>query len=482
MNQFNIEEKSILELQKAMEMNIITSKELVIMYLDRIANIDHAGPNLNSVLEVNPDAIQIAEALDYERSLQGKRSNLHGIPILVKDNICTSDKMHTSAGSLALKDSYSKEDAFLIKQLRKAGAVILGKANMTEWANFMTDSMPAGYSSRGGQVLNPYGIGEFGPGGSSSGSGVAATANLCTVAIGTETSGSVIDPASNLSLVGIKPTIGLVSRYGIIPASHMQDTAGPMGRSVEDAVILLDEMIGYDENDPITIYSKDKDKTSYTQFLNSNGLSNIRIGVPRDYFFENITEEEKDLFDQELKILKQLGIEIVENIKIEHAKELNSKTAVLCEFIADLNAYLAKLSINIPIHSVSQLIKYHEENADTMLKYGQVYLTEYSKDIYKLTCNEYVSHRKKDIELSRNGIDTVLKNYNLDALVFIGESCAEIVNKAGYPEITVPAGILTKGKPFGITFVAEAFSESKLIKIAYSYEQLSKKRVAPNLK
>jgi amidase len=480
-NQFNIEEKTILELQKAMEKNMITSKELVIMYLERIANIDHAGHKLNSVLEINPDAIQIAEALDYERTQKGKRSNLHGIPILIKDNIGTADKMHTSAGSFALKDSYSKEDAFVIKQLRKAGAVILGKTNMTEWANFMTNRMPPGYSSRGGQVLNPYGIGEFGPGGSSSGSGVAATANLCALAIGTETSGSIIDPASNLSLVGIKPSIGLVSRYGIIPASHMQDTAGPMGRTVEDAVILFGEMAGYDENDPITIYSNRKDKIDYTQFLKLNGFLNRRIGVPRDYFFDNISEEEKEIFEQEIKIMKQLGAEIVENIKIENAKELNSKTAVLCEFIANLDTYLAGLSTNVPVHSVSELIKYHEENADTMLKFGQVYFTEYSKKIYNLTSKEYVINRKKDIELSKNGIDSVLKNYNLDALVFIGESCAEIVNKAGYPEITVPAGVLKNGKPFGITFVAEAFSEPKLINIAYTYEQSSKKRVMPKL-
>jgi len=478
-NVYKIEDVTIMEIQKAFKKNLLTSKELVMMYLERISKLNQNGPKVNAVLEINPDAIQIAEALDYERMTKGSRGNLHGIPVLIKDNIDTADKMHTSAGSLALKDSYAKEDAFLIKQIRKAGGVILGKTNMTEWANFMTEGMPAGYSSRGGQVLSPYGLESLNPGGSSSGSGVAVTYNFCTVAIGTETSGSIINPCCDNGIVGIKPTIGLISRAGIIPASHMQDTAGPMGRTVEDVAILLGGMIGYDKNDPITLISQEKSCIDYTQFLTLNGLEGVRLGVPKDYFFDGLTEEEVTIVQDMLKIMKQQGACIIDNIKIPLVKELQSKTALLYEFKADINAYLSKLDYNVPIHSLSELIHFNQTHSEKMLKYGQSYLTAAEETLGTLTELDYIKNRLKDLKLSKEGIDQVMLEHNLDAFVFPSYKAAVIVDKAGYPSITVPAGLLQDGKPFGITFTAEAFSEPKLIKLAYALEQHTKKRTAP---
>lgn len=452
------------------------------MYLERISKLDQKGPKLNSIIELNPDAIHIAEALDYEREMKGIRSNLHGIPILIKDNIETKDKMHTSAGSYALKDSYGNEDAYLVGLLRKAGAVILGKTNMTEWANFMTDSMPAGYSSRGGAVQSPYGPGRLDPGGSSSGSGVAVTGNLCTVAIGTETSGSIINPSNNLSIVGIKPTLGLVSRSGLIPASYMQDTAGPMTRSVEDAAILLSEIVGYDINDPITTYNKEKEKTNYVNYLDLQGLSGVRIGIPRGLFFENLSDEEISIFDSMIKLMKQHGVTVVDHIDISQAKELQTKVSTLYEFKVGLNSYLSKLAPHIPVHTLSDLISFNNQYPDKMLKYGQTYLMDLEDTLVSLTNEEYLKNRIKDITISRESLDLAMSSHKVDVLVFPKDKPVELVNKAGYPMITVPAGQLKDGMPFGITFVGKEFEEGKLIKIAYAYEQLSKKRVIPDLK
>ncbi len=476
---FTILEASILDIQEAFAKNQINSEELILKYMERIASLDQDGPRINSILELNPDAIQTARALDYERSINGIRSRLHGIPILVKDNIDTGDKMHTSAGSLALKDAYAKKDAFLIKKLRKAGALIFGKTNMTEWANYMSDQMPSGYSSRGGQVLNPYGLAALDPGGSSSGSGGAVTCNFCCAAIGTETSGSIIEPSGNHSIVGIKPTVGLVSRRGIIPASHMQDTAGPMARTVEDAVLLLGIMAGCDKEDPITITGQDKTCSDYTRFLDRKGLKGTKLGVPRDYFFDDLSEEEINLMENALRIMKQNGAEITDPILIPHVRELQSKVPNLYEFKKDINYYLSGLDSHIPVHSLTDLIRFHETDPEVMLKYGQAFFEKAESTKGSLAEPEYVSLRTKDMTLSREVIDRTIYKYKLDALVFPGDKAAGLVNKAGYPLITVPGGIQKNGKCMGITFTAEAFSEPKLIKLAYAFEQNTKYRVPP---
>ncbi len=290
-----VEEVGIVELQQMMTSGRLTSRDLVKAYMARIALYDRGGPVLNSVLELNPEALFIADALDLERIRKGARGPLHGVPILVKDNIDTGDMMHTSAGSLALANSYAREDSFVAKKLREAGAVILGKANMTEWANMMTDDMPAGYSSRGGQVKNPYGSHIYEAGGSSSGSAVSVAASLVAASIGTETSGSILNPAFRDSIVGIKPTVGLVSRTGVIPISHIQDTPGPLGRTVEDAVIVLGAIVGVDEHDAATHSSEGRTYTDYTRFLDKEGLKGARIGIARA-FVERAEEEHRSVF------------------------------------------------------------------------------------------------------------------------------------------------------------------------------------------
>lgn len=477
---YNIVEKSILNIQKDLSENKITSRSLVLRYLDRIAAYDQNGQKLNSIIELNPDALHIAEALDYERQANGLRSSLHGIPVLLKDNIITGDKMHTSAGSYALRDFYGDDDSFLVKKLRKAGAIILGKTNMTEWANYMSDSMPSGYSSRGGHVLSPYGKG-LNVGGSSSGSAIAVSANFCTVAIGTQTSGSVINPSCENGIVGLKPTIGLISRTGIIPVSHLQDTAGPMGRTVEDAAILLGAMIGYDTKDPITITSNYNGYSDYTPFLSTKGLEDIRLGIPREFFYDNLSNEESSIMDSMINIMKQQGAIIIDNITLPNAIELQSKHYILYEFKSEINAFLKKHCSNLPVSSLTELMAYHEAHADIMLKYGQSFLITTNKTSGTLTEPEYLKHRMKELEQSRESVDQTISEYNLDALVFPSDKGAKLIDKAGYPSITVPAGLLKDGQPFGITFSAGAFSEPKLLGMSYSLEQATNKRTPPNI-
>ncbi len=480
-SKFDVRETTILGIQNAFSKKLLQSEDLVYEYLNRIARYDHGGPKLNSILELNPDAIHTAKALDYERIHKGTRSKLHGIPILVKDNIETADKMHTSAGSLALKDWYSKRDAFLIHKLRNAGAIILGKTNMTEWANYMSDQMPAGYSSRGGQVLNPYGTDYLSTGCSSSGSGVAVTSNFCCAAIGTETTGSVIDPSSRLGIVGIKPTIGLVSRRGIIPVSHLQDTAGPMARTVEDAAIILGAIAGYDEEDPITMLSLKNGHSDYTRFLDQSGIEGYRIGIPREYFFDDLSDEEIAVIENAVGIMKQLGAVMIDNVVVSHAKELNSKTIEMYEFKTNINYFLSNLDSHLPVHSLSELISYNKARADKMLKYGQIYFEMAEQTTGTLTEEKYILRRLNELTLSKEGIDSAMAEYNLDALLFPSDKATPMVNKAGYPLITVPAGTLKDGRRMGITFNAEAFSEPKLMKLAYTYEQHTKNRVPPDL-
>lgn len=477
----DIEKASIVDIQSALNSGQITCKDLVIKYLERIALLDKSGPEINSIIEINPDAIHTAEVLDYEKATIGCRGALYGVPVLIKDNISTKDKMHTSAGSLALADSFARDDASIVKKLREAGAIILGKSNLTEFANFMSYNMENGYSSRGGQVLNPYGPGKFDVGGSSSGSGAAVAASLCAVAIGTETSGSILSPSCQNSLVGIKPTVGLVSRYGIIPIAHSQDTAGPMARTVADAAIVLGVLTGTDLNDIATFTSRGRACNDYTQFLDSEGLRGARIGIPRDYYYEELNEDRKLLMDEAVKTMKELGALIAEDTNIPSARDFDSFNVLLCEFKNDINSYLSDF-VKTDIGSLSDIIEFNSKNSETTLKYGQQLLIDSDKTSGTLTEPEYILDRIKDIRLSqKEGIDFVLKEYSLDAILFPGTYGADIAARAGYPSITVPAGYTKEGEPFGVTFTGTAYSEPTLIKLAYAYEQASQKRIPPKL-
>ena len=477
-----IYERSIKELQTALSTNKLTSFELVQYYLERIIQYDQQEVKINSVLEINPDALDLAAALDHERKMKGSRGPLHGIPILLKDNIDTQDKMHTSAGSLALASSYAKEDAFLVHQLRKAGAIILGKANLTEFANFMTENMPNGYSSRGGQVLNPYGPGQFDVGGSSSGPGAAVAADFAPLAIGTETSGSILSPASSNSIVGIKPTVGLISRTGIIPIAHSQDTAGPMAKTVEDATILLGALTGVDEVDPITRTSIGNAYTDYTPFLNKNGLKGARIGIARTKVFDWMNEEQLNIINQAIKDIEDQGAVIIDPVTIPSIQEEWDYNVLFYEFKSDLNYYLSQLDDKAPVHSLREVIEFNKQNEEATLKYGQTILLKSEETSGQLTEVKYIQSRLSDIKRSREqGIDYVMKEHQLDAIVFPANFGAGIAAKAGYPSITVPAGYTKEGEPFGITFSGLAYSEPTLIKLAYAYEQTTKHRVPPKI-
>ena len=491
---FELEELTIVDLQASMQSGKYTSRQLVKKYLDRIDDIDKDGPRLNSVIEVNPDAMAIADALDRERKEKGARGPLHGIPILIKDNIDTADRMMTTAGSLALVGSRPAQDSFVAKKLREAGAVILGKTNLSEWANFRSSHSTSGWSGRGGQTKNAY-VQDRNPCGSSSGSGSAAAANLCAAAVGSETDGSVVCPSSANSLVGIKPTVGLIGRSGIIPISHSQDTAGPMARTVSDAAILLGALTGIDANDAITKTSVGKSFTDYTQSLNKDGLRGARLGIARKYFGFNdgVDKLINDLISQ----MKKMGAVIVDPADIPTSGQFdNSELEVLLyEFKADLNNYLGKLGSSSQVHSLKDVIEFNEKNRDRELTYfGQDLLIK-SQAKGPLTEKKYLQALAKNHLLARTqGIDFVMRKNKLDALIAPtggpawptdwingdhftgGYSSASAV--AGYPHITVPAGYVF-GLPVGISFFGGAWSEPKLIKYAYAFEQATKARQAP---
>lgn len=476
---FQIEEATIRQMADALEKGIVNSETLVLMYMKRIAEIDKDGPKLNSICELNPDALHIAESLDRERKLTGPRSLLHGIPILIKDNINTFDKMHTTAGSLALADNYAPYDAFVAKKLRQAGAIILGKTNLTEFANFMTENMSNGYSSRGGQVLNPYGPGKFDTGGSSSGSGVAAAASLCAAAVGTETSGSIISPACSNSVAGIKPTLGLISRTGIVPIAHSQDTAGPIARTVEDAAILLGAMIGVDPADPVTFRIKGRAESDYTQYLDADGLKGMRIGVPK-YIYKDLPEEEAELMHQCIEEIKQLGAVVVEDKELDAYDKIHNYDVLVYEFKSDMNAYLSTLGNSSKMKTLKDIIEFNEAHAEKTLKYGQTILLQCETTSGSLTEPGYIKAKLQDLRLSQTeGINAYMAENKVDAMLYPSTGGVSMAAKAGYPSVAVPAGYCKDGTPFGITFSAEAFSEPKLIKMAYAYEQATKKRVAP---
>ncbi|MER1956859.1 MAG: amidase family protein [Solibacillus sp.] len=475
------EELSINEIQVAMENGVITSKELVMYYLYRIAKYDQNGPKINSMLEINPEAIFIAEALDNERNLKGVRGLLHGIPIVLKDNIETKDSMHTSAGTIALANNLANQDAFLVKKLREAGAVVLGKANMTELANGMSSEMWAGYSSRGGQTLNPYGDPNLFVGGSSSGSAVAVASNFSVLSVGTETDASILSPAIQNSVVGIKPTVGLVSRSGIIPFTYSQDTAGTFARTVKDAAILLGALTGIDKDDVATYKSEGRLHQDYTIYLEQEGLNGARIGLfnnaPKDYYESG--EYDEKLVGNAIQVLIEQGATVIEDIEIPSFHRDWGWGVSLYELKHSLDNYLNRLPSHMPVHSISELIQFNKSLEKT-LKYGQDKLERREKFPNTLKNPEYLISKIEDLYFSQEqGIDYTLKKYELDAIVFPSYIGSTISAKAGYPSIAVPAGYMESGRPFGITFAGTAFSEGVLIKLAYAFEQATKFRKAP---
>ena len=481
-NVLQIEEMTLNQLHVHFENGELTSFDLVKHYLDRISKFDKDGPKINSVLEVNPDALFIARNLDRERENGKVRGPLHGVPVIIKDNIDTCDQMHTSAGSLALQNHYAKNDAFITKKLREAGAVILGKANMTEWANFMAYNMSNGYSSRGGQVLNPYGPGELDVSGSSSGSAAAVACNFTMLAVGTETSGSILCPAGNNNIVGIKPTVGLVSRTGIIPISISQDTAGPMARNVRDAAILLETLAGYDPEDAATHYAPEV--SSYIDSLDKASLEGKRFGVAFEFCVRYLNEQQKSVFDESLEILKRQGAEVVYLEKISPIEnEKFDYNVLLYEFKSGINHYLKSVSPSIGISTLSDIIAYNEANKEECLKYNQELLIESNETDGTLTTPEYLQSRLNDLEKTQNkGIDLVMEENKLDALISPNDVWYGIPAKAGYPSISVPSGFDDNGMPLSVVLTGEAFTEKKLIEIAYAFEQVSQKRVSIELK
>ena len=487
-----MDELSIPQLQARMDAGL-TARSITEAYLDRIEQIDRNGPTLSSVIELNPDALAIADRLDAERAEGRVRSSLHGIPILLKDNIATADKMTTTAGSLALEGSRPLRDAFLVEKLRAAGAIVLGKTNLSEWANFRSTRSSSGWSSRGGQTKNPYAL-DRNPCGSSSGSGVAVAANLCAAAIGTETDGSITCPASVNGIVGLKPTLGLVSRSGIIPIAHSQDTAGPMTRTVQDAAILLSVLAGADPDDPATAEGKGKAYSEYTGFLDAAGLQGARIGVARSFF--GYHEGVDAVVEEALETMRRLGAELVEDVKLEKGGYDDSEyTVLLYEFKHGLNAYLEALGPDAPVRSLAEAIAFNDTHKDKVMPYfGQEHFLK-AQAKGPLSDTAYRDALALNQRLTRaEGIDAALKKHKLDALVapsngpawttdpingdrYLGSSSSPAA-VAGYPNITVPAGYV-KGLPVGISFFGTAYEEPALLKLAYAFEQATRVRRPP---
>jgi len=493
---FEIRETTILQLQQDMQSGKYTSEKLVSLYLERIQKLDKNGPILNSVIELNPDALLLARELDTERKSGKVRSSLHGIPVLIKDNIDTADKMATSAGSLALAESRARQDAFIVTRLREGGAVILGKTNLSEWANFRSTRSSSGWSGRGGQTVNPYVL-DRNPCGSSSGSGVAVSANLCVAAVGTETDGSVVCPSSTNGIVGIKPTVGLLSRSGIIPISHSQDTAGPMTRTVSDAAVLLGLLAGPDPRDEAS-RSEPAGIKDYSQYLDINGLKGTRIGVARNFFGFN--DRVDQLMEQAIQAMREQGAEIIDPANIETAKEIEEIEfdVLLFEFKTDLNRYLSNLPASVTSRSLTHLIAYNEANKDKEMPWFAQELFLMAEQKGPLSDKVYL---KEAADLKRlagkEGIDATLAKNKLDAIIaptggpawntdwvngdhFSGGSSSPAAC-AGYPAITLPAGFIS-GLPVGITFMGAAWSEPVLIRLAYAFEQATGHRQAPQYK
>ncbi len=492
---FELAEVSLAELAAGMQAGKWTARSLVEKYMARIAALNQSGPALRCVLEINPDALADAEALDHERRAKGPRGPLHGIPILVKDNVATHDRMTTTAGSLALAGSIPPRDAFVAGRLREAGAILLGKTNLSEWANFRSTHASSGWSGRGGQCRNPYALDRT-PSGSSSGSAAAAAASCCAVAVGSETDGSIVSPSSMCSLVGIKPTVGLLSRAGVVPISHSQDTLGPMARSVADAAALLGAMTGVDPRDEATLASRGKAAPDYTRFLDAKGLAGARLGVARAHYFGGNPAADRAI-EAAIAELKRLGAVIVDPADIESVGKYDDSEllVMLYEFKADLNKYLAELGPGAPVRTLADLIAWNAgHRAQEMPYFGQE-LFEMAQAKGPLTDAAYQKALAANHRLARaEGIDATLAKHKLDAIVAPTGTPAwliDLVNGdpsslssstpgavAGYPSVTVPAGHV-HGLPVGISFIGTAWSEAKLIRYAYAFEQATKHRRPP---
>jgi amidase len=492
---FALAETTVADLQDAMKNGTRTSRSITQTYLDRITALNLESPTLRAVIETNPDALDIADQLDAERKQGRVRGALHGIPVIVKDNVDTHDKMLTTAGSLALVGNFAVRDAGLVERLRAAGAVILAKANLSEWANFRSSRSSSGWSGRGRQCKNPFVL-DRNPSGSSSGSAAAVSANLCPVAVGTETDGSITSPSNACGIVGIKPTVGLVSRAGVIPISHSQDTAGPMARTVADAAALLGAMAGVDPRDAATAAAQGHLEADYTKYLDPNGLRGARIGVrPRNGRIPVVNQ----LVETAIKVLRDAGAEVVDPAEIETWGKLGDaeRTVLQYEFKADLNAYLATMPADVKYRTLADLIAYNEAHADKEMPYfGQeTFIASQARG--PLTDQEYLDARAKCVDMTRaKGIDATMDKYRLDAmmgpsggpagtvdLVTLtggggGGGSSQFPAVAGYPHITVPAGYHF-GLPMGISFFGRAWSEPVLIKIAYAFEQATKARRQP---
>ena len=492
---FELEEETIASLREKLDSGKYSSEQLVQFYLDRIETIDKNGAQLNSVIEVNPDAIAIAISLDKELKDGKSRGPLHGIPILIKDNIDTGDKMQTTAGSLAMVGNIASKDAFLVKKLRDAGAIIIGKTNLSEWANFRSTQSSSGWSSRGGQTKNPY-ILDHNPCGSSAGSGAAVSANLCAVAVGTETDGSIVCPASVNGIVGIKPTVGLVSRSGIIPISKTQDTAGPMARTVTDAAILLGAMTAIDDTDIVTLESKGKALKDYTPFLDANALKGKRIGIEKKPQGSN--KYINALLDEAVSLLKKQGATVVE---IDYLEKINAAgqaefEVLQFEFKEGLNSYLA--TANAKVKNLSEIIAFNKANEDKAMPYFKQETLESSNAKEGLDNSKYTAALATSFEGSKSILDAVFEANKLDAIcgITMGPACSIDVMygdrwgeyslttpaaASGYPHITVPCGQVYD-LPVGFSFFGKPYTEGPLIGMGFAYEQVSKKRLKPGLK
>ncbi|MDQ6690045.1 MAG: amidase [Gemmatimonadota bacterium] len=492
---FALEEATLADLQSAMASGRSTAHSITQQYIDRIHELDRTGPTLRSVIELNPDALSIADALDRERKAGRVRGPLHGIPILIKDNIDTADRMTTTAGSYALAGSIPLQDATIAARLRAAGAILLGKTNLSEWANFRSTHSSSGWSGRGGQAKNPYVL-DRNPCGSSSGSGAAVSANMCTVAIGTETDGSIVCPSSANGIVGIKPTLGLVSRAGIIPIAHSQDTAGPMARTVRDAATLLNVLVGVDPRDPATSPGGVRGQIDYMASLDPNGLRGARIGVARIRFFGYSDVTDKVINDA-IEAMKSQGAVIVDPANIETAGKFDDSEfdVLLYEFKADLNNYLASLGPRAPVRSLQDIIAYNDTHKEQEMPYFGQEIMNQAQAKGPLTEKKYLDELANNLKMSRtDGIDATMDKYKLDAIVAPTGSPAwttDLINGdhfsgasstpaavAGYPNINVPAGF-THGLPVGISFFGRAYSEPTLIKLAYAFEQSTRHRRPP---
>lgn len=491
--EFELEELTLADLRAGMDDGRWRVIDLTRAYLERIEQTNLAGPELRAVLEVNPDAEAIAAELDAERDRGEIRGPLHGMPILLKDNIATADRTSTAAGSLALAEAHATRDAGIAARLRQAGAVLLGKANLSEWANFRSERSSSGWSGRGGQTRNPYVL-DRNPCGSSSGSGVAASASLCAAAVGTETNGSVVCPSSANGLVGIKPTVGLLSRAGIIPISHSQDTAGPMARTVTDAALLLGAMAGADPRDPSTSAPGVEHHADYTRFLDPEALRGARIGVARNFF--DFHEKVDGLMEDALAAMRAAGAEIVDELELD-LSEMSGKSydVLLYEFKADLNAYLQDPTSNSPHDSLASLIEFNEAHRETELRYFEQEIFLKAEEKGDLTTPEYLEALATCRRVSRDeGIDALVAKHRLDAIVaptggpawptdlvngdHFGGGSSSAAAVAGYPNITLPAGFVF-GLPVGLSIFGPAFSDPRLIALAYSFEQATRHRRAP---